>query len=62
MSLIEETYRKIDPEGEINMAFDDVEVVESLNRINMERQQRQQQIEMENRISFNKKGKNFLEA
>jgi hypothetical protein len=63
MSLIEETYRKIDPEGEVNLAFDDVEVMESLNRINMERQQRQQQMELANGISFNKKkGKNFLDA
>lgn len=63
MSLIEETYRKIDPEGEVNQAFDDNEVVESLNRINIERQQRQQQIELANGISFNKKkGMKFLDA
>lgn len=63
MNLLEESYRKIDPEGEVNFAFDDAEVKESLSRINLQHQQRQQQIEMANGISFNKKkGINFLEA
>lgn len=63
MSLLEETYRKIDPEGEVNMSFDDVELEESLSRINTEYQQKQQQIEMANALSFNKKkGISFLEA
>jgi hypothetical protein len=34
MSLLEETYKPIDPEGEINLAFDDLEVREAINSRN----------------------------
>lgn len=63
MSLLEESYRKFDPEGEVNLAFDDVDVKESLSRINMEQKQRQQQLGMVNDVTFGKKkGLSFLEA
>lgn len=63
MSLLEESYRKIDPEGEVNLAFDDVEIKESLSRINLEHQQQQQkQLDLSNGITFGKKKLNFLEA
>ena len=61
MSLLEESYRKIDLEGEVNMAFDDFEVKESLSQINLERERKQRQMEMANGISFNNK-KNILDA
>lgn len=64
MSLLEETYRQFDPEGEVNLAFDDAEVVkESLSRISMAHQQQQQQLGLANGVTFGKKkGLNFLEA
>ena len=64
MSLLEETYRKVDPEGEVNLAFDDADVKESLSRINMEHKQRQQQqLGTVNDVTFGKKkGLSFLET
>jgi hypothetical protein len=63
MSLLEETYRKFDPEGEVNLAFDDAEVKESLSQISMAHQQQQQQFGLANGVTFGKKkGLNFLEA
>jgi hypothetical protein len=35
MSLLEEKYKKIDPEGEVNMAFDDREVRNTLSARNI---------------------------
>lgn len=32
MSLLEETYRQIDPEGEVNLAFDDADIKESFKK------------------------------
>jgi hypothetical protein len=54
MNAFEETYKKIDPEGEVNMAFDDAEFKESLNQIDMSL--------VDEVPSTKKSGKNALEA
>jgi hypothetical protein len=51
MSLLGETYRKFDPEGEVNLAFNDDEVKETI---------KQQQLNRANANPFTKK--NILDA